>query len=271
MINKILIYIKNEGVIKFIFYIFIKSKNVRKKLSLKYIRGIWLEIWAFWNPLFVDNSIAKVKYVDYLHPAEIKKINLWIKNENNVKIDFLCRADNLLKIEDYSQDFIIANHLFEHLNNPIKALIEWERVLKKEWILFLTIPDKRRTFDKNRNRTTIKHIIEDFKDPSVKRDLKHYEEFALISMKEEWWKDNINDEVKRLIETNYSIHYHVYLEEDIKDILEYWKNENLFNFNILETKHTSVYNIADIEFTFILQKNINKEEKLIIQSNIGIK
>lgn len=254
MLKKIFDYIISEWIFKLPFLFILKIQNFRKNLSYKYIKWKWLEIWAFWNPLPIKNNIANVKYVDYLPPEEIKKINLWVKNENNVIIDYVFKADNLYEIEDMSQDFIIANHLFEHLNNPIKALVEWNRVLKKEWILFLTVPDKRRTFDKNRNRTTIEHIIDDYKDPSEKRDFEHYKEFAEISIKQEWWKENIDNEIKRLIETNYSIHYHVFLEEDINNILEYWKKEKLFNFDILEIKHTSKYNIADIEFIFILQK-----------------
>jgi predicted SAM-dependent methyltransferase len=83
-----------------------------------------------------------------LPPEVLKIINEGIKNESPVKIDYLCKADNLVGIVNLSQDFIIANHVFEHLDNPLKALIEWHRVLKGGGILFLTVPDKRRTFDK---------------------------------------------------------------------------------------------------------------------------
>ena len=160
-------------------------------------------------------------------------------------------ADNLDKIENNSQDFVIANHLFEHLNNPIKTLVEWNRVLKDGWIVYMAIPDKRRTFDINRKRTCIEHIVLDYKDPSIERDWEHYLEFAWI-----WNKDikKNKSEAKRLKKINYSIHYHVFEEEDVSKIIE-WCNLNLkLQFETLYVKHTSK-NLWDNEFIFILKVN----------------
>ena len=46
-----------------------------------------------------------------------------------------------LPVADDSLDFIMANHLLEHLVEPLKALREWKRALKPEGILYLTCPD----------------------------------------------------------------------------------------------------------------------------------
>jgi ubiquinone/menaquinone biosynthesis C-methylase UbiE len=40
-------------------------------------------------------------------------------------------------LADSSQDFVIANHLLEHLPDPIGALKEWYRVLRAGGTLFL--------------------------------------------------------------------------------------------------------------------------------------
>ena len=61
-------------------------------------------------------------------------------------------------LPDGSQDFIIANHLLEHVADPIGALEEWYRLLRPDGILFLALPDKRVTFDKDRPRTTLDHV-----------------------------------------------------------------------------------------------------------------
>lgn len=257
MLSKVLSYIQSEWIIKFSFFVLLKLSNPRKKYSLKYIEWNGLEIWAFWNPLFVDESRAQVKYVDYLPPDQIKDIIEGVKGENPVHIDYCLKADELTEIPDNSQDFLIANHVFEHLRDPIKTIIEWNRVLKKWGILFLTVPDMRRTFDIFRARTPLEHIVLDYKEPSLDRDFEAYKEFAHVTLGDTKWvlsDADIEAEAKRLIETDYSIHYHVFLEQDVLDIFTWCRENNLTSFELIDVKHTSAWNISDNEFTLILRK-----------------
>lgn len=80
-------------------------------------------------------------------------------------IDLISEADALFNIESDSVDFVIDNHLIEHLTNPIKAILEWERVLKRNGILYLAFPNiLSNEYDFKRNPTSLGHIIEDYKD-----------------------------------------------------------------------------------------------------------
>jgi hypothetical protein len=48
----------------------------------------------------------------------------------------------------------------------------------------MAIPDKRRTFDKNKAITKLDHIILDYDHPNEQRDFEHFKEFAITSLEE---------------------------------------------------------------------------------------
>lgn len=230
-------------------YCYLAMKRTRKVLAYKYLRWAGIEIGGLVNPTPVDATVAKVQYVDYLDEKALKSNYTELKNDQLQKIDFICKADNLNLIQDNSQDFVIGNHLFEHLNNPIKTLLEWNRVLKNGGIIFMAIPDKRRTFDINRERTTLDHIVLDYTSPSSERDWEHYLEYAWINLEE---SDAKFEEAKRLLEIDYSIHYHVFVEEDVVNIIDWCNKNTSIKFETLFIKSTSK-NPWDNEFIFILK------------------
>jgi SAM-dependent methyltransferase len=58
-----------------------------------------------------------------------------------------------------SLDFVIANHLLEHLVDPIRFLEQCYEVLAPGGLLFLGLPDKRHSFDRDRRRTPLEDLI----------------------------------------------------------------------------------------------------------------
>lgn len=66
------------------------------------------------------------------------------------EIDIIAEADDL-PLPDNSQDYVLTSHVFEHLPNPIKALNEWQRVLKDGGIVFMIVP-QRDALESDRNR-----------------------------------------------------------------------------------------------------------------------
>jgi len=238
-----------KEVISAIYYYFTTNiKNIRKELLHKYIQWNGIEIWGLDNLAPINRTTTQVKYVDYLNEENLKKNYTDLKIEQLQKIDYICKADDLDKIEADSQDFVIANHLFEHLENPIRALLERYRVVKNGWKVFMAIPDKRKTSDEYRKRTTLEHIVIDFTNRSEERDWEHYLEYAWINFSD--W-NQIEAEAKRLKSTNYSIHYHVFIEEDVLAIIERCDKNTHAKFDIIHVKHTTK-NPADNEFIIIL-------------------
>lgn len=75
-----------------------------------------------------------------------------------LKVDVVSPGDNL-PFDDESYDFVVNSHVLEHFWDPISAIKEWFRVIKKEGYVFMIIPHKDRTFDKKRELTSISELI----------------------------------------------------------------------------------------------------------------
>ncbi|HEC98228.1 MAG TPA: tetratricopeptide repeat protein [Nitrospirae bacterium] len=133
-------------------------------LAHKYCIGKGLEIGgSAHNPFGLDTlNLDMTDSMDTVFKKE--EINLCGKA---LKVDIVVSGDDI-SLLDESQDFIISSHVLEHFSNPIKALIEWDRLIKTGGIIFMIVPHKERTFDKCRNRTPLQHLIEDYYSDNAK-------------------------------------------------------------------------------------------------------
>jgi SAM-dependent methyltransferase len=225
-------------------------KPARERLQ-KYLKGTGIEIGALHNPMPVNHDRATVRYVDRMSLEEQRRHYPELAGYELVRPDIIAEADALDMVADKSQDFIIANHLLEHLPDPIGALKEWHRVLRTGGILFLAVPDKRLTFDKDRPRTTLAHLIADHADRGAASRVGHCEEYSRLVHKKSG--DELARDVAELLARNYSIHFHVWIQEDIAELLNYVQDAMGIRWNILE----SVDSTRTDEFIFILQKPIS--------------
>ena len=121
-------------------------------------------------------------------------------------------------------DFIIASHVLEHLPSPLKALKAWYEALRSGGILLLKVPDKRFTFDHKRERTPLKHLIEEYEDPSRIDVQAHYADWVERVNGKEAHSAEFEQKLRSLMAQNYSIHYHVWIDRDISEVLEYTRN-----------------------------------------------
>ena len=144
--------------------------------------------------------------------------------KNKMGVQFIHEATNLTDISNGSYDFVVSCHSLEHTANPIKALMEWKRVLRENGCLALILPDKNYTFDIQRPITTLKHLIEDYKNNTPETDSTHFEEVIALSdltvgnlgiTKEEFEKRTYRNFENR------AVHHHVFDLVLIKAMLEY--------------------------------------------------
>jgi SAM-dependent methyltransferase len=140
--------------------LFISKRNQ----SYQKISGKGLEIGAFEHPAKLP-SACEVFYCDVISKQEALSLFPEIDKNSLVEVDEIIDLDinGLDSFESYSQDFVIINHVLEHLFNPVFAICECFRVLKKDGLLFMSVPDKRYTFDKNRPLTSKSQIFERIK------------------------------------------------------------------------------------------------------------
>ena len=214
----------------------------------KYIKGRGIEIGALHNPMSVDPRRATVRYVDRVpldgqraHYPELAGYTL-------VEPDIVADADQLPMLKDGSEDFVIANHLMEHLPDPIGALKEWYRVLRPGGILFLALPDKRLIFDKDRPRTTLAHLLAYHQDRGMGTHASHYEEYSRLVHKKTG--EELQQDIASLLAREYSIHFHVWIPEDIDELLAYLHDRGGLPWKILEQMDST----GSDEFIYVLQK-----------------
>jgi predicted SAM-dependent methyltransferase len=154
-------------------------KTIREDVALRYLKGDGIEIGALDYPLRLPRE-AQVRYVDYLDGPDLRKAHSSTLRAGRplVTPDVVDDGARLASFADASLDFVIANHMLEHIEDPIAALEHQLRVLRPGGILYLTLPDARHSFDSPRQRTTVEHLLRDHRDgPEVSRN-EHYEECA---------------------------------------------------------------------------------------------
>jgi SAM-dependent methyltransferase len=216
---------------------------------MKYLRGAGLEIGALHNPMPIDRQRAKVCYVDVMSLEEQRRHYPELGDYPLVRPDIVAEADRMPMLGAGSQDFIIANHLLEHVADPIGALVEWYRLLRRDGTLFLALPDKRVTFDKDRPRTTLDHLIADHRDRGAASRLGHYEEYSRLVHKKSG--EAAERDLADLLARNYSIHFHVWIADDIAELLRYVNDALGLCWKTLEFLDSA----GTDEFIYVLQKD----------------
>jgi SAM-dependent methyltransferase len=127
-------------------------------LAHKYCVGKGLEIGGSAHNPFGLNAL-NVDFTDSME-TKFKKEEIRLCGKA-LKVDIVAAGDNI-PLPDRSQDFVVSSHLLEHFPNPIKALLEWDRIIRPGGIIFMIVPHKARTFDKQQARTSLQHLIKDF-------------------------------------------------------------------------------------------------------------
>ncbi len=125
-------------------------------LAHRYLDGLkGLEIGgSVHNPFGFDT-----KNVDYTADENrYKKLEKKFIGEA-LPVDIVAPGDNI-PLPDESQDFVVSAHVIEHFPDPIKALKEWYRLIRPGGYIFMIVPNKEKTFDQDRPRTTLQELID---------------------------------------------------------------------------------------------------------------
>ena len=62
--------------------------------------------------------------------------------------------------KDGKLDYVVSAHVIEHFFDPVKALKEWHRVIRPGGYIFIIVPHKDRTFDKEREVTPLSELLD---------------------------------------------------------------------------------------------------------------
>lgn len=201
----------------------------RSGLAHIYLDGEGIEFGAYNAPLPVPPGVT-VRYAD-----RFSNEFLFARHQDaSVKpmpLTYVTSLETCEGIADESQDFIIANHVIEHLENPIQAIESMLRILKEGGIMYLAIPDRRYTFDFDRPLTTYEHLLRDYHEGPDWSRLDHYRDVArnLYGLSGEE-ADRFADE---LCEDGLDTHFHVWEQHTLMEMFLRLKTELKFPFDIL--------------------------------------
>ncbi len=184
-----------------------------------YLQGAGVEIGGLWKKFKVP-STSKVWYLDRLSEEDLARHYSEI-NTGIVAPDVVADAESV-PLRDL--DFIIASHVLEHLPSPLKALKSWYEALRSGGVLLLKVPDKRFTFDHRRERTPLKHLIEEHENPDRIDTRAHYAEWVELVNGRTAGSPEFQTELYALMAEGYSIHHHAWIDRDIRDIIDYTRS-----------------------------------------------
>jgi predicted SAM-dependent methyltransferase len=118
------------------------------------IRGNGLEIGPLCWPI-LKKSDAKIQYVDHASTETLRKLyhgDPGVPPEQIVDVDFPLNGRSLLKTVGKKRfSYILASHVIEHVPDMVGWLNDMASVLKPGGVLSLAVPDKRFTFDIDRD------------------------------------------------------------------------------------------------------------------------
>ena len=142
------------------------------------LNGHGLEIGALHQPSIIP-SHCTIKYCDAHSREEIIQYFPELNLQDLVKVDYICDLDKtglaLFATEQFN--FVILNHVIEHLANPIKAVQELFRITKLGGCVVISAPDKNFTFDNRRHITPFEHLLEEYQNNVTEVTDTHYLDF----------------------------------------------------------------------------------------------
>ncbi|HEV2676336.1 MAG TPA: methyltransferase domain-containing protein [Aliidongia sp.] len=149
--------------------------DMRTRIAADFLKGSGVEFGALHSPLSVPAGVT-VKYADF---QTIDQLKLSFPDLPSIRSpDYVTDLESMSAIGDASQDFVIANHVLEHVEDPLKALGSMARVLRSKGIAYIALPDKRFTFDKDRVLTPLDHLLRDHREGPDWSLAGHYEEWC---------------------------------------------------------------------------------------------
>lgn len=154
------------------------------ELAHKYLDGkTGIEIGASaHNPFNLEGNCEFVDYTDDMSTTfKLEEEKLCGEKQ---KVDVVAPAW-WLPYKSESLDYVLSSHVIEHCWNVLATLDEWARVLKPDGLIFMIIPHKERTFDKDLPRTKYQELFSRYLGLEQEPELDTHEHYS-VWIPEDW-------------------------------------------------------------------------------------
>lgn len=136
---------------------------------------------------------------------------------------YFCEGSDLREVRDGSYDAVLSAHNLEHLANPVKALKEWQRILRPGGVLVLVLPHYEDTFDHRRSPTAVEHMLNDYANDVGEDDRTHLAEILeLHDLSRDKAAGTLEEFRQRSLDNvrTRCLHHHVFDEANSLELLE---------------------------------------------------
>ena len=139
------------------------SHLIHRKNGYGFLSGHGLEMGAFHQPAAIPWHCT-VEYLDIYPKKKAVQYFPEVNIEDVVEVHHISDLDkeglSLFVLESF--DFVILNHVIEHIANPINVIKEVFRVIKQGGYVVISAPDKEFTFDKDFDLTPFSNLKEKY-------------------------------------------------------------------------------------------------------------
>jgi SAM-dependent methyltransferase len=172
------------------------------------------------NASSIDNVIFSK---DTVWSSHTEDYNYYKNKKGKVIIN---DAVNISLIQNENYDFCFSSHSLEHIANPLKAINEWLRIIKKDGYIIVIVPEKSVCFDHKRNYSNFSTLLSQYEKNVGEDDLSTLSE---ILMNHDLNMDppagDIKSFTKRSLDNfnNRCLHHYVYNDDLLMEICNYFK------------------------------------------------
>lgn len=225
-----------------------KSRRACMVRSMGVRHASILEIGALDNPTFLREE-GDVRFADYFSQEESRQRHMKAGThtpDRIVAVDFVLRDKRLHEAVTDRFDLAIANHVLEHLADPIGWLVAIRNITDH---LFLSLPDKRFTFDYFKPCTDAVDWFcwnrAELEQPSFAHILRHLYYHASLNAHDAWQGEipldhmhriSFSDAIERAyaLEKHYTdVHCSIFTFESFKVLFEDVLSANLVPWKII--------------------------------------
>ena len=196
-------------------------QQCRAEVAARFLKGRGLEVGAGTRPVPLPAG-AQCYYGDV---RDAVALSSYFGQGTTSSFDGHLDAQTFKGVPSKSQDFVISAHVIEHLHDPIGAIRESLRILKAAGILFLVVPDRRHTFDRDRPPTALAHLLQDEIDGGASTQLQAYEDHAryvhTTLTGEVLSEDRIKRDVIGIMKAGMDVHFHCWSTSEFREVIDY--------------------------------------------------